>query len=701
HGDNSGEINVEGSGGTSPYTYQVDGGSVESSGVFSGLEAGTHAIQIVDGNLCVFDTTIVLTEPDTLVLDLVEAHDLLCNGDNSGWMTVVGTGGVIPYEYNLDGGAYDESATFNGLAAGNYIVGVMDANGCTDTLHVTLTEPGVLQLSLMASDSALCFGASNGFIETAAASGTPPYQFSIDGVNYQGDSLFQGLSAGTYTVTVMDANGCLDDITETIFEPTELTIETASVPVSCFGDQNGEIQITADGGTPGYEYSIDGGGSFDPNGGSFADLPSGNYLAVVQDFHGCSASEGVVISEPSSAFDLDAVVTDVGCLGDSTGSVLLVGSGGTPTYTYSSDNATFVTPNTFGGYPLGAYTFYARDLNGCADSVQVSIGEPATSVEITNTLTANPACPNEGSGSVTVQAVGGTPDYMYSSNGGTTFQAGQILSGLGGGNHLIVVSDANGCLASDTVELISPPLLSISVDSLVGVDCEGDLDGEIHVTASGGTPSYNYSLDNGNIQSNGDFTNLTYGDHSLTIMDVNGCTFSQIIVVPANQMLPVADFSFYIVAESVLFANESMYADSSFWDFGDGNTSSEESPTHVYDAPGDYTVTLTVFNDCGSATVTVYVSTINTGIDSETLSFGLYPNPADNEIFIQTNRAVEENFSLEIISASGQLIRAMQKARFDANGRFRVELNGLTQGIYYLRIQSEKEQSVLRFDIIK
>ena len=106
---------------------------------------------------------------------------------------------------------------FDGLPAGMHIVGVLDANGCSDTLHVTLTEPGILMLSLILSADAVCFESFNGTIEVEASSGTAPYQYSLNGVSFQGSGLFQGLGAGTYTVTVRDANGCLDNLTESIF----------------------------------------------------------------------------------------------------------------------------------------------------------------------------------------------------------------------------------------------------------------------------------------------------------------------------------------------------------------------------------------------------------------------------------------------------------------------------------------------------
>jgi hypothetical protein len=682
--------------------YSVDGNPAQSTGAFTGLEAGDHDIQIVDNNSCVFDTTITLTEPDTLVLTLVNAEDLLCNGDNSGSITVAGTGGVPAYEYNLDGGAYDAADSFSGLAAGTYIVGVRDQNGCTDTLLVTLTEPGVLQLSLINSEDAVCFGESNGSIQVAAASGTPPYQYSLDGVNYQGSGTFAGLGAGTYTVTVKDANGCLDDITETIFEPSLLTIETNSDPVACFGDQTGGIEIIAGGGTPGYEYSIDGGGSFASNGGVFSDLGNGTYLAVVRDDNGCTVSEGVIVSQPASVFVVSGNVTNAACLGESSGSVQLIGSGGTPTYTYSDDNVSFGSGNTFSGYAAGTYTLYARDLNGCSDSVEVTIGQPATAVSINGTLLNNPACPNQASGTVTVQVGGGTPGYMYSSNGGTTFQTGQILSGLNGGNHLIVVRDANGCTDSDTITLVSPPLLDIIVDTVIGVDCEGDFDGEIHVSAQGGTPSYNYTLNGGSLQSNGDYVNLTDGAYTVTIMDVNGCTYSETVTVAPAQNLPVADFSFTISGTAVLFDNESSFGDSYLWEFGDDSTSTEESPVHVYQEDGDYQVTLTVTNDCGSESITILVSTTTIGInDNDEISFGLYPNPASTELFLQASENISSELNIEVISTSGQLIKAFQVPGADASGRIRVDVNGLSNGIYYLRIVGDDQQSVLRFDIIK
>ncbi|MCF8461516.1 MAG: PKD domain-containing protein [Flavobacteriales bacterium] len=701
HGTNAGTIAVAATGGTSPYTYSVDGNSPQPFGTFNGLDAGTHDIQIIDFNLCVFDTTITLTEPDTLVLALSGLNDLLCNGDNSGSLTVSATGGVAPYEYKLNTGAYGPSATFTGLAAATYLIKVRDANGCTDTLHVTLSEPGILMLSLIDSEDALCNGAANASIQTSAAAGTAPYQYSLDGVSYQGGGTFQGLTAGTYTVIVRDANGCFDEVTETVFEPSLLTIETNSTPVTCFGDQDGTIQILASGGTTAYQYSINGGNTFGAS-GTFGNLTGANYLTVVRDANGCTASEGVIISAPSSAFNVTASVANVLCLGDASGIVTLIGTGGTPTYTYSSDNSVFVSSNIFGGFQQGGFTLYAQDLNGCSDDVQFFVDQPATAVNIINMIEANPACPNQASGAVTVQAAGGTPGYTYSSNGGLTFQSSPILSAIGGGNHLITVKDANGCLDTDTATLVSPPIFDIVIDTIVNIDCEGDFDGEIHLTATGGTPSYSYRLNQGNLQTNGDWINLTDNTYTITIMDVNGCTYSEQVDVLATELQPVASFNFTVSNNAVLFQNASSFGDSYLWEFGDGSTSTDESPVHVYSQLGVYQVTLTVTNACGSQSVTITVNTINTGIaTAETNAFSLYPNPASTELYLQSSLAMDEKVQLDIVSISGQPIRSTQITGIQANNRTQINVNGLAQGVYYLRVVSGQQQSVLRFDIIK
>jgi hypothetical protein len=166
-------------------------------------------------------------------------------------------------------------------------------------------------------------------------------------------------------------------------------------------------------------------------------------------------------------------------------------------------------------------------------------------------------------------------------------------------------------------------------------------------------------------------------------------------------MLPLADFSVTVSGEAVLFQNNSSFGNTYLWEFGDDSTSTEETPVHLYSAPGNYDVTLTVTNDCGSNTITTNISTINTGIASNNaITFSLYPNPASTELFLISSENIEGAL-VEIISASGQLIYSEKLNTIQANNRTRIDVNGLAQGVYFLRLVSNTNQSVLRFDIIK
>jgi len=187
----------------------------------------------------------------------------------------------------------------------------------------------------------------------------------------------------------------------------------------------------------------------------------------------------------------------------------------------------------------------------------------------------------------------------------------------------------------------------------------------------------------------------------IAITDVNGCMYSESFLVNAAQMLPLADFTRTVSGEAVLFQNNSSFGDTYLWEFGDDSTSTEEAPVHIYNQPGDYDVTLTATNECGSNTVTITVSTITIGITSaDEISFNLYPNPATTELFLSSSENIDEAV-IEVISASGQLMHSENLNTIQANNRTRINVNGLAQGVYFLRLVSNTNQSVLRFDIIK
>lgn len=701
NGDNSGSLMIAASGGTAPYTFAINGGTPQNDGNFTGLAADDYFVEVIDDNGCSESTQFyTIAQPAPLSLALVTSSNLLCNGDNSGIVSTEASGGTTPYEYSINGGTFGSSPDFTGLAAGLQSVIVRDANGCETPLNVTLTQPGILQVSVINSSNALCNGQATGTVTVAASSGTGPYQYSKDGVNFQGSGSFTGLGAGVHTFIASDVNGCTAEISHTVAEPAMLGIATTSSPVLCFGASSGSISVTATGGTTPYTYSFNGGNSFFSTPVA-SGLPSGIYTVVVRDANGCETSQSVEVTEAATLLVLEAATTNVSCFEGSNGSVALTASGGTPTYGYSADGVVFQSASTFSGLSAGNYTFTVKDINGCTAETTVEVTEPPTAVAITNVVTNAPACGNTANGAITLQAGGGTPGYTYSSNG-VDFQASALLGGLAAGTYTVVVMDANGCTATSTATLDAPPALEITVNQLVGVECAGTFTGTIDVSADGGTPGYTWALSGGTPQSPGIFNELTNGAYIVQLTDANGCNTSIEVELPALFALPAVDFAWVISGEAVWFQNQSQFGDTYLWDFGDGTTSTEESPIHFYAVPGFYTVTLSVTNGCGTRNRIRPVNTLTIGVDDEEKqSFALYPNPASDIVFVTSAIDITGKVLLEVTSVSGQRILQQHIQNMSTNGRISLDVSSLDQGMYLLSVQAEDGRSVIRFNITR
>jgi PKD repeat protein len=701
NGDNSGSLAIEANGGTAPYTYALSSGAPQADGLFTGLAAGDYYIEVIDANGCDLSTNFfTINEPAALLLTLQNSSDLLCSGDNTGSLTVEAAGGTAPYIYNLNGGFFGQSPTFSGLDAGDKTIIVIDDNGCAQVLNVTLSEPGILQLSVVNSSDALCSGQATGTVTVSAASGTAPYQYSFDGENFQGTGIFQGLFSGSYTFTAQDANGCLDQVTYTVGEPNALTVATTSAPVLCFGGSTGSASITVGGGTLPYTYSYDGGTTF-INQSSVSTLPAGNYVTVVRDANGCTASQGIQITQPAVALELTATVTDVACLGAASGAVQLLALGGTPTYAYSVDGVVFQNSGIFTGLSAGDFTYYTMDLNNCVANTTVTIIEPATSIDITNAVVSNPSCGLSTDGTVTVQANGGTPGYTYSSDG-IDYQANALLTGLGVGSQLVYAQDANGCVSSESVTLTSAPALVVNVLNVVGVECAGTFTGQLELSGDGGIPDYTFSLSGGAPQASGSFNELTNGVYVVTMTDANGCSTTAEVDLPATYPVPAVEFNWVAAGEAVFFENLSEFGDTYFWDFGDGTSSTEENPVHIYALPGYYTVTLSVTNGCGTRTRTKPVNTVTIGIeDTDNSTFTLYPNPATDMVFITTGKDIIGTVSIEVTAITGQRVMDMSSNGLMSNGRIGMDVSILDQGMYHITVQTENGRSVMRFNVIR
>ena len=371
-GGNDGSFTVEGSGGTAPYMYSLESGPMQASGSFSTLTAGTYTVTVYDANLCEHFIIVIITEPNMpLSGQIISQTDVLCYGDATGSVTVIGIAGEEHYEYSIDGGAYQSSGTFGSLTAGTHIVTIQDAALNTFDIDVLISQPALpLDIILTQSDN-ICSGANAGSATAIAAGGTGPYTYSWNTTPVQTGPDATELSAGTYTVTVTDANGCIATGDVTIAEPDPLSVTIIKNDVLCNGDENGSATVNVQGGTGPYIYSwntIPVQTTPTING-----LAPGAYSVTVTDANGCTATVIVDIIEPA-VLTVTATVVDAMCPDTNEGEIELNIIGGIQPYTISwSDHGGFTTQTRTDLYP-GTYSVVVSDANGCRASTSVDVG---------------------------------------------------------------------------------------------------------------------------------------------------------------------------------------------------------------------------------------------------------------------------------------------------------------------------------------
>ncbi len=516
-GGNNGSVTVTAGGGTPNYTYLWTP-TGETNATATGLTAGTYTVTVTDANGCTATATATITEPNPINTTITFTQ-ATCNQPN-GTSTVVVTGGTPAYAY-LWNPSGETTATATGLSAGTYSVVITDNNGCTATATVNVTEPIAVNASITAITNVSCFGGSNASLTVTATPGAPPYTY-LWAPTGQTNATATGLSAGVYTVTVTDNNGCVVTIIQTVTQPTGLTATIGGpTNVLCFGGNNGSATVTGSGGTPSYTYL------WTPTGQTNATatgLTAGAYTVMVTDSNGCSATASVRITEPTLLTATLGNPTNVLCNGGNNGSITVTGGGGTPNYTYlwtpsAQTNATAT------GLIAGSYTVTVTDNNGCTATASVTITQPTV---LTATTSFTQASCNLSNGSATVVPVGGTGPYTYSWNPSGNTNA--TATGLAAGNYTVTVTDNDGCGVTAAVTVTQPSAVTATITSSTNILCNGGNNGSATVTAAGGTMPYVYSWAPGG-QTNAIATGLTAGIYVVTVTDANGCIITASVTI--------------------------------------------------------------------------------------------------------------------------------------------------------------------------
>jgi len=604
NGGNNGTATVTANGGTPTYTYSWSPGG-QTTATINSLTAGTYIATVTDANGCTATATVIITEPAAQTAP-VSGTDITCFGVCTGSATVTPVGGTPPYAYNwLPSGG--NATIASNLCAGSYTCNITDANGCIITASLTLTEPPQLTLNAAGLD-ATCNGVCDGQLLAIPNGGVAPYGYAwSNGCNVA--NCFN-VCAGAYTLVVTDANGCTINGNAAVNEPTPVALVINPVTSTC-GLPNGSATVVPNGGTPGYTYLWPSGGTLDTEN----NLPPGNVCVQVTDANGCIANDCVNIPT-TPGVTLSTAQTDVSCFGGTNGdATVTILTGQQPTGISWSDGQTTATAT---GLVAGNYVVTVTDANGCVNTANVTITEPA---QLTVAPGAAPTICNGQQTNITAVANGGTAPYNYAwtpgpLNGGTVNVQPTSTT-----TYIITVTDANNCVAVDSVLVtVNPvPVPQLSSDQQTGcVPLAVNFTDQSNVS-SGTITGWLWDFGDGSptsTQQNPSHTYTTVGVYNvtLTVTTAAGCT--QTLTMPnyiSTYAIPTADFILgpqptTVLNSTISFTDQSLLATQWEWNFGDpldiNNTSTLQNPQHTYNDTGIYCVQLRVTsaNGCVDST---------------------------------------------------------------------------------------------------
>ena len=515
-GNMDGKITLNPSGGTSPYTYAINNGTFGNANVFTGLLSKAYKLSVRDANNCTQSDSIGVKSPKALATQLATIN-VHCFGDSSGKITVVSTGGILPYNYIWSNGG--NSASISNLKAQKYVLTLTDANGCIKQDSATLSQNAQIVLSAL-QDSVKCFGGSTGTARVSASGGQPPFNYRW--ANNALDSFINNVSVGTYSVSVTDGSGCTRSIGVSVFQPKVLKIDSISTTAkTCYNLNTGKASVFVSGGTKSYTYKWSN-NAVTPN---ITNLNSGKIGVTITDAKLCVTNDTSFIKSPDSV-SAYFTATPILCNGASKGGLSISAVGGTGNLSYKWSTAPQQLGSSINNIPSGKYTVTITDGNACTFQHDTTLSEPPKLVAGINNF-ANAKCKGGNDGTATVVAKGGSPysapqiEYLYKWND-PLLQETSTAYKLSKGTYTVTVTDSNGCTDVATV-IIDEPTVGVFVKATqTRLACFGQNNGEMKATGSGGTGTYIYLWSN--LQNTQTVTNVPKGRYIVVMKDYNGCS---------------------------------------------------------------------------------------------------------------------------------------------------------------------------------
>ncbi len=467
-------VNVPAGSGVQPYQYSLNGGLLQASNVFTNLNTGAYTVFVTDINGCSSTLNVSIIQSGSFGLG-TSVTNSSCPGVNNGTILILPPTIYLPIQYSLNGGPPQTINFFNNLPAGTYIITAIDAVGCTGSTTVVVNQGTGVTASFTTTPTS-CSGAINGSITIIPGAGTAPFTYSLNGAAYQPGNVFTGLAAITYTINVRDANGCNTNFPVTINPGAALNATISKTDVICNGANNGTITVNISNGSPPFQYSLD--NILWQPGNIFTGLAAGTYTVYYRDINACSNSQSITITQPT-ILNVSATTLPAVCFGQANGIIRVTVTGGAAPYQYSLDGFTYQTVDSF-LVTAGSFVVYVRDINGCVNTQNVIVTQPA--ILSLSLAMQNASCNGGADGRITATAGGGNGGLQYSIDGGVTYQASNIFNVLPG-SYTIIIKDVKNCTVSQSITVGLSNNLSITpaADQTI---CEGST-AQLGVTTNG------------------------------------------------------------------------------------------------------------------------------------------------------------------------------------------------------------------------
>ena len=487
YGFSDGEIMAEVQGGVLPHTYNwTDGNSFSASEInLKHLDAAVYTLVVTDAVGCTATKSVEIKEPEKVAVQLVEQKALSCYDSKDAEISVIAEGGTAPYTYTwTQNGSQEVIATGGKLAnvaSGVYEVHVLDANLCPVTKTFVILDKLPVDVDLVDLTNVEIYGEHTGSIEVEAKGGVSPYTYEWNGVGIENDKKHdqnqQNLPAGTYFLTVRDANECRKDTMFVITQPEKLIVRFTKGDVTCFNGQDGYVALEVEGGVEPYSYVWTSDGVTISTERDATRLSAGVYSVLVTDAAGSEFQNSFRILEADELTLITSGRTDteISCFGDSTGILSVEPRGGTTPYTYewigTGVPAEQKNKATIQNVPAGTYRVIVTDSHNCSIQRDYEIKQPQKLILNGYDIT-EPTCNGRHDAAVEINPTGGVEPYEFYWEGTNVLPYEQNQTNIAAGVYNVTVTDANDCEVKEEIVIKEPSPLKISLNGNTEI-CEG------------------------------------------------------------------------------------------------------------------------------------------------------------------------------------------------------------------------------------